>query len=251
VNIHCIKNFFTVHGLWATCACPEKTELPWNVSLYWIYFLYSGFLSNLRLPCKQFALKNFTILNILHIQDFWATLRLPWKTELPLIHCMEFIFYIQDIWATCACPENSVRPEIFHSTEYSFYIQDFWATCACPEKQSVLWDCSLYWICFLHSGFLGNMFSLVSLIHRFVFLLATTRVVCEAPISTSLRRGSTEHEVGQAAIFLVFGMTPRVILLVLVVRAQPTWTTSSRSSHLNVFASMTMLYYAFLMTKLT
>ena len=155
MNIHCIKNFFTVHGLWATCACPEKTELPWNVSLYWIYFLYSGFLSNLRLPCKQFALKNFTILNILHIQDFWATLRLPWKTELPLIHCMEFIFYIQDFWATCACPENSVRPEIFHSTEYSFYIQDFWATCACPVN-SFSWKISLYWIYFLHSGFLSS-----------------------------------------------------------------------------------------------
>jgi len=44
VNIHCIEHFFTVHDFWATCACLEKTELPWNFSMYWIYFLHSGFL---------------------------------------------------------------------------------------------------------------------------------------------------------------------------------------------------------------
>jgi len=38
-------------------ACPEKQSLPWNFSLYWIYFLRSGLLSNLRLPWKtEFAL---------------------------------------------------------------------------------------------------------------------------------------------------------------------------------------------------
>ena len=203
----------------------------------------------LALALKNRVWPEFTVLNVFFLLQNFEQLALALKNRTcpENFHCIE----IRIFWGTCTCSENRVFPEIFHCIEHSFYIQDFWATCACPEKQSVLWDCSLYWICFLHSGFLGNMFSLVSLIHRFVFLLATTRVVCEAPISTSLRRGSTEHEVGQAAIFLVFGMTPRVILLVLVVRAQPTWTTSSRSSHLNVFASMTMLYYAFLMTKLT
>ena len=28
VKKHCIDNFFTDHDFWATCACPEKTELP-------------------------------------------------------------------------------------------------------------------------------------------------------------------------------------------------------------------------------
>jgi len=32
------------------CTYPEKQNLPWNFSLYSIYFLHSGYLSNLRLP---------------------------------------------------------------------------------------------------------------------------------------------------------------------------------------------------------
>ena len=32
------------------CAYPEKQSLPWKFSLYSIYFLHSGILSNLRLP---------------------------------------------------------------------------------------------------------------------------------------------------------------------------------------------------------
>jgi len=34
------------------CAYHEKQSLPWNFSLYRLYFLHSGFLSNLRLPWK-------------------------------------------------------------------------------------------------------------------------------------------------------------------------------------------------------
>jgi len=39
------------------CAYPEKESLPWHFALYSIYFLHSGFLSNLRLPwirCIEF-----------------------------------------------------------------------------------------------------------------------------------------------------------------------------------------------------
>ena len=57
MNIHwicCIENIFTVQDFWATCACLQK----------------------------QFSRKIVTVLNIfLTIQDFRATLRLPWKTE--------------------------------------------------------------------------------------------------------------------------------------------------------------------------
>jgi len=185
VNTHCIENFFTVHDFWATCACPEKIELPWNFSLYWIYLLYSVFLSNLRLPWKQSCLA-FTVLNIyfyiqdfwatcaclenracpeifhcieytFYIQDFWATLRLPWKQSCLAFTVLNIYFYIQDFWATCACLENRVCPEIFHCIECTFYIQDIWATCACPEKKRVSWEFSLCWIYFSHSGFLSNL----------------------------------------------------------------------------------------------
>ena len=50
VNIHCIEHFFIVHDFWETCACPEKTELPWIFLLYWIYFLHSGFLTTCACP---------------------------------------------------------------------------------------------------------------------------------------------------------------------------------------------------------
>jgi len=85
--------------------------------LYWKYFHCSGNLSNLRFPSKtELSRKIFTLLNIfLTIQDFWATLRLSWKTKfawnfslhsiyfshsgflsnlrLPWIRCMGYIFF--------------------------------------------------------------------------------------------------------------------------------------------------------------
>ena len=56
-SIYCIENIFSVQDFLATCACLQK----------------------------QFFRKIFTVLNIfLTIQDFWATLRLPWKTKFAL-----------------------------------------------------------------------------------------------------------------------------------------------------------------------
>jgi len=104
--------FFTCQDLWAT-ALALKTELPRNFSLYWVYFLHSGVLNNLRLP---------------------------WKTEGAWIHSTECIFcIIHDFCATCACPEKQSCPGILHCIEYTFYIQEFWTACAylknraCPE----------------------------------------------------------------------------------------------------------------------
>jgi len=68
--------------------------------------------------------------NFFTVRGSWETLRLPWKTELPWIHCIEFTIFI---------------------------IQNFWATCACPEKQRLPWKFLLYWIYFSHSGFLSNL----------------------------------------------------------------------------------------------
>jgi len=164
VNIHCIQKFFTVHDFWETCACPEKSELPWNFSLYWIYFLHSGFLTTCACPEKQSCPEIFhSIEYTFYIQEFWATCACPEKQSVPWNFTPYGIFFtIQDSWATCACPEKTVALKFFtvlnmfftfrsfeqfalalkkqrvpwiYCIEYAFFIiQDFWATCACPEN---------------------------------------------------------------------------------------------------------------------
>ena len=103
--MRCIENFFTVHDFWATCAypqkqslpwiqcieyifyiqdfletcsCPEKQSVPWYFSRYWIYFLHSGFLSNLRLPWNY---SPFWI--IFYHSGSLSNLRLPWNFSSP------------------------------------------------------------------------------------------------------------------------------------------------------------------------
>jgi len=46
----CTEHFFIVQDFWATWPCTQKQSLPRIFSLYWIYVLHSGFLSNLHLP---------------------------------------------------------------------------------------------------------------------------------------------------------------------------------------------------------
>ena len=131
VNIYCIENFFTVHDSWATCACPETTELPWHFSLYWIYFLHSGFLTTFTCPENRVSLKFFTVLNIFFtIQDFWATLCFlycPLRQSQFELQCKRrreyrFTFYIQEFWATCACAKKQSCPDIFLCIEHLFFI---------------------------------------------------------------------------------------------------------------------------------
>jgi len=128
-----VLNFFS--------PCPGKQSLPWNFPLYWTYFLpfrifeklalatntefalkiftvlnillHSGFLSNLPLPWKtKCALNSLYWIYIFHHSGFLSDLRLPWKTELPWNFSLYWnIFIIQDFWATCACPENRFCPE--------------------------------------------------------------------------------------------------------------------------------------------
>jgi len=161
VNIHCIRNFFTVQHFWTTCTCPEKQSFRWNFSLYWLYtFYHSGVLSNLRLSYKTDLTWNSSLYwNIFYhsgylsnlclpwnIPLYWiyflrsgflSNLRLPWKTECALNSLIECIFFIiQDFGATCACAEKQSCPEIFHWIEIFFIIQEFWATCACTENRN-------------------------------------------------------------------------------------------------------------------
>jgi len=132
----------------------------------------------------EFPLKFYTVLNIFFtIQDFWATLyfpwktegalnsqywlyifyhsgvlsnlRLPWKTELPwYFHCIKHVFCInQEFWVTCACHEKTELPINFSLYGITFYILNFWATCACREKQRVPWFYCTEYIFFIIQEF--------------------------------------------------------------------------------------------------
>ena len=61
------------------------TELLWKFSLQWIYFLYSGFLSNLRLPWKRELPWNFSLywICIFYHSGFLSNQLLSWKQSLP------------------------------------------------------------------------------------------------------------------------------------------------------------------------
>jgi len=142
VNIHCIANFFTVHDLRATCTCPEKTELPWKFSLYWIHFLPFRIFQQLCACPEKHSCFAFTVLNIFFTFRIFEQLAHALK--------IEYTFYHSGFLSNFALAlKNRVCPEIFHCIECIFYIQDILAPCACPEKQSVPWKFSLYWIHFL------------------------------------------------------------------------------------------------------
>jgi len=132
VNINCIENFFTVHNFWATCACPEKTELPWNFSLYWIYFLHSGFLTTCACPENRVSPEIF--------------------------HCIEYIFYHSGFLSNFVLALNRVGLDFFIALNILFTFRIFEQfACACPEKQSCPDIFHCIWTCiFYHSGFLSN-----------------------------------------------------------------------------------------------
>ena len=110
-----------------------------TTTLYWKFFHRSGFLSNMRLPCKtEFALKYFTVLNIFFTFRILSNLRLPWKTELPGKFSLYWIsiFYHSVLLSNLRLPWKTELPWIHCIENIFFIIQDFWATCACSEKQS-------------------------------------------------------------------------------------------------------------------
>jgi len=184
VNIHCIEHFFTVHDFWATCACPEKKELPWNFSLTVLNILFTfRIFNNLRLPWKQFPLKFFTVLNILFtIQDFWATLCLPWNFSLYWIYFLHsgvlsnlhvlalknrvalnshywlYIFYHSGFLSNLRLLWKTELPWYFHCIKHVFFIiQEFWVIHGFPEKTELPWSFLLFGIYFLHSEFLSSL----------------------------------------------------------------------------------------------
>ena len=70
----------------------------------------------------MFALKIFTVLNILFTFRIFEQLALALKNRV----CLEFtywkhIFIIQDFWTTCSCAGKQSCPEIFHCFEILKY----------------------------------------------------------------------------------------------------------------------------------
>ena len=84
----------------------------------------------------EFFLKYFTVLNIVYIQDFWATCACPEKKSVHWIHCIEHLFFIiQNFKQPALGLKNRICPEIFYCIEIFLIFQDFWATWACPENR--------------------------------------------------------------------------------------------------------------------
>jgi len=96
---------------WITCACPEKQSLPWSFLLYWIYFLQSGFLSNLHLP---------------------------WKTECALNTLYWNIFYHSEFWTICACPEKQFALKFFTVLKYFLSLGIFQQRVLAPKREFAL-----------------------------------------------------------------------------------------------------------------
>ena len=141
---HCIEYSFYYSWFLSNGACPEKkTELPSNFSLYWIYFLHSGFLSNLHLRWNtEGALNTQYWIYIFYYSGFLSNLRLPWKTELPWKFSLYLnIFYHSGFlgnlrlpwkqslpWGAAAIPDPPPRTPMttaHTNTEFS----DLWKHC--------------------------------------------------------------------------------------------------------------------------
>jgi len=159
--------FFTIQDLWATLCLPWKTELPWNLSLYWIYLLHSGVLTNLHAlalknrGCVEFtvliiyflsfgileqlalslqngvALEFFTALKYFYHSGFLSNLRLPWKTELPWNLSLYGIYFLHsELLNNLSLPwKTEGALKFFTIMNIFFIILEFWVTCACPENR--------------------------------------------------------------------------------------------------------------------
>ena len=125
---HCFENFFTVHDIWEICACPVKTELPWNFSLYWIYFLHSGLLSNFALALKNRGCPEFTVL-IIYFLSFWSfeqlTLSLKNGLAQKFFTVLKYFLPFRIFEQLRAWREKQGFPGIFRCIEHTSYIQDF------------------------------------------------------------------------------------------------------------------------------
>jgi len=111
VNIRPLENLFTFHDFWATCACPEKTELPWN------FFKPAG-TADLP-PCTPMSVDIIS-----SFQVRLATIRVVklWNTGdddlLVLRNSCEFIWITMERWSF------PIRSKAFHGTFTCFLFRN-------------------------------------------------------------------------------------------------------------------------------
>ena len=79
-TFHCVEIFFFFQDFWATCACPEKQSVPWIHCIEYIFLIIQNFEQYPLSLKNMFCPEIFHCVEIFFIfQDFWGTLRLPWR----------------------------------------------------------------------------------------------------------------------------------------------------------------------------
>ena len=138
-----VTNFY-YSEFWATRACPEKRVCPENfhcieiflsfrifeqlvlalknrvpeLTVLNIHFLSFRILNNLRLPWKtEFALKFFTLLNILFAIRVFEQLALALKNRVPEFTVLNIYFLSFRILNNLRLPWKTVCSELFHCIE--------------------------------------------------------------------------------------------------------------------------------------
>jgi len=88
-----------------------------------------------------------------------SNLRLPWNNRVcsEIFHCIEYFFIMQDFWATLRLPWKTDLPKNFLLCWIYFLHSRFLSNLRLPWKTELPWKFSLYWIFFYHSGFLSNL----------------------------------------------------------------------------------------------
>ena len=142
VNMHWIhysEKFLTVQDFSATLRLRWKAELPRKFSMYWIYVLHSGFLSNSRFSWKTELPWNFSLYwNIFYHSGFLCNFALALKSKVcpENFHCIEYTFTFSFFEQLALALKNRVCPEF--AVYIFFIIQDFWATCTCLKTEFAL-----------------------------------------------------------------------------------------------------------------
>jgi len=202
----------------ACCVLPDKKiygkYLYWLNILYWNFFhpalenrvcreifhcieyifYHSGFLRNLRLPSNtEFALKIFTVLNILLHSGFLSNLTLPWKTKRALNSLYWiYIFKSFKIFERLALAlKNRVALKFFTALKY-FYHSGFLSNLRLPWKKRVALKCFTVLKYVYRLGFLSNLrlpwkqdLHWIHCIEYIFFIIQDFWATCACPENTS------------------------------------------------------------------
>ena len=154
--------YFLYSGFLSNSGLPGETEydLIFSTVSKLAYILPSGFLSNLRLPWKaECALKFFTVLNkyFLSFRIFeQLALALKNRVNLEIFHCIEYIFTFSIFEQLALALKNRVALKLLSVSKYCLSFRIF-EQLALAFKNKVPWNFSLYWNILYHSWFLSNL----------------------------------------------------------------------------------------------